>query len=176
MEAPAICQEIPEVIETFIRDNRFYVRIKKGAERVETLPRANYVWLKSNPGFKQIPAAYVVHHLDWDQTNDDRTNLVIMQKYLHSAYHWKHKVTGVKINISEDNVDVSGLTNPKVYKRSNVYHLSFYANGMSHRVWRNFNGEKLLTQESAERLAEEICEKKYYLKTWSKNTYKNRKV
>ena len=57
-----------EVTERFLRGGRWFVRLASG-EQQKTMPRANYVWLKGNPSFSEIPKGYVVHHLDLDQTN-----------------------------------------------------------------------------------------------------------
>ena len=55
------------------------------------MPLANYNWLMTNPGFEHVPKGYVVHHLDHNEQNDDPSNLALMAKNLHTAYHWKHK-------------------------------------------------------------------------------------
>jgi len=172
MENGLSCQEKSDVFETFLRSNRFFVRVKYDDGRVSTMPRANYMWLKNNPSFSTIPPSYVVHHLDWDQTNDDPSNLVIMQKYHHSAYHWKNKIKEIPINTYSESVDITGLkTLPRVKKRCGTYYLLFHANGKPYSVWRDFDGNRLLTPESAEVLAREVFEKGYYIKNWTHNTH-----
>lgn len=88
-----------DIVETFFRKDRFYVRVRESDSKtgIKTMPRANYVWLKSNPVFQEIPKSYVVHHLDGDKTNDDPSNLVIMFKFHHVAHHFKNILPPVKI-------------------------------------------------------------------------------
>jgi len=76
-----------EKLEKIFRKGRWYIK----SSGKWAAPFANYVWLKGNPSFKEIPAGYVIHHLDNDPLNDDISNLVLMQKHHHAPYHWKHK-------------------------------------------------------------------------------------
>ena len=78
-----------EIVETIFRKDRFYVRVDFGNGSIRTLPRANFIWLQFNPSFKEIPMGYVIHHLDHDKTNDDASNLALMYKHHHHAYHLK---------------------------------------------------------------------------------------
>ncbi len=110
---------------TIFKKNRFYVRLKPiGIEKGLLYPRAIYVWLKYNPSFKGIPKGYVIHHLDLDPTNDDPSNLVLMHKFHHTAYHSKYKeiITDVLI---DNNLDMQSFLiapdyprrRPKAYRR-----------------------------------------------------------
>lgn len=56
------------------------------------MPYAHYVWLLNNQQFKDIPPGYVIHHLDFDEENNDISNLALMKKQYHLAYHYKVKV------------------------------------------------------------------------------------
>jgi hypothetical protein len=156
-----------KVIETFLRDNRFYVRIENGESKISTMPRANHVWLKFNPSFKEIPKGYSIHHLDGDQTNDDPSNLALMQKYHHTAYHWKQKTIETKVEIRDYFIDLPFLKKPPIVKkRRNIFYLYASNNGEDHRIWRKSDGASLLTRLEAIKLAEEIFQKKGYEKTW----------
>jgi hypothetical protein len=64
-----------KIIATFFKPPRFYVKVSNGYSE-KTMPRANFVWLKANPSFESIPKGYVVHHLDFDPTNDDPSNFI----------------------------------------------------------------------------------------------------
>ncbi|OPY83178.1 MAG: hypothetical protein A4E71_02933 [Smithella sp. PtaU1.Bin162] len=79
-----------EISEAFVKKGRLYVRVHYGDKRV-VIPRAVYFWLKYNPCFVEVPQGYVIHHLDGDELNDDPSNLALMHKFHHTAYHWKHK-------------------------------------------------------------------------------------
>lgn len=105
-----------EIIETFFRKDRFYVRIQNG-NGIKTLPRANFIWIQGNPSFREIPKGYVIHHLDSDKSNDDISNLVIMQKFHHAAYHWKQK-TFITTVINDRATDTyCPVRKPSIYKR-----------------------------------------------------------
>ena len=77
--------------EKFFKRGRWYVKLESPFNGFSIIPFANYVWLKGNPSFEQIPKGYVIHHLDSDEQNDDISNLVLMQKHHHTAYHFKQK-------------------------------------------------------------------------------------
>jgi len=103
-----------EVIETFLRKDRWYVRVKRDGI-LTTMPRANYIWLRGNPSFQTVPYGYAVHHLDHDPLNDDISNLSIMYKFHHIAYHWKHKYIENKIIL--DSRYGMPVKKPKIYYR-----------------------------------------------------------
>lgn len=90
-----------EVLEEIFRKDRFHVKLKfpDGSEKIK--PRYIYVWLKHNPSFIDIPKGYVIHHLDHNKINDDPSNLVVMQKYHHIAYHFKSIIITPKLAIDE---------------------------------------------------------------------------
>ena len=98
-----------EKIEKFFRKDRWYVKILSNGKS-NGMPYANYIWMKGNPAFFDIPKGYVIHHLDGDALNDDISNLVIMQKHHHSAYHWKYKIIQ-----SEVSIDPSVIRHEKQY-------------------------------------------------------------
>jgi len=117
-----------EILETFFRRDRFYVRVQNG-NGIKTLPRANFVWLQGNPSFKEIPKGYVIHHLDLDKSNDDISNLVIMQKFHHAAYHWKQKTFVSMVVTNRSAETYLPLKQPKVYandtKKNGYYRIYF---------------------------------------------------
>lgn len=155
-----------KVIETSFRGNRFYVRVENG-EGTKTMPRANHEWLKSNPSFKEIPKGYVIHHLDGNQTNDDPTNLVLMQKFHHSAYHWKQKLVDVEVNLHDDFVELPFMKKaPRIKKKGEVYYLNTSSKNERHKIWRNQAGESMLTENDAKALAGQVFRNKGYRKTW----------
>lgn len=104
-----------EVLDIFMRDGRFYVVLKTENEK-RTFPRANFIWLQGNPSFKSIPKGYVIHHLDNDRTNDDITNLVLMQKHHHSAHHWKQKTITTIVATDRSLDTYCPVRRPSIYK------------------------------------------------------------
>lgn len=154
-----------KIKETFIRRNRFFVRTTDNG----TLPRANYVWLKSNPSFKEIPRGYVVHHLDNDQTNDDPSNLVIMYKHHHVAYHLKQKTEEVRINIIADELPENYILKkpPSYHKHCNTYYISIPNNGKNVKFWRDYNDNPITTEEQAKTFSEEIFKRSNTLTIFS---------
>lgn len=133
------------------------------------MPLANYNWLMVNPAFESIPKGYVIHHLDHDKLNDDPTNLVLMQKHHHSAYHWKQKKidTEVKISVVGYNVErtsYSPTTKPVVKKRTDVkkpwYFLTFREKIEGESVFtiasKDFSGNRFYTRQEAEQFKKVI--------------------
>jgi len=142
-----------EIIETFFRKDRFHVRVKDN-DGIKTMPRANFVWLQSNPSFVAIPKGYVIHHLDVDQTNDDPSNLVLMQKFHHAAYHWKQKTIITKVSVEGSAETYCPIKKPKVYKNGGKFRVNFREmddNGELKNTWvsRDENG-MFLTQDQAQ--------------------------
>lgn len=88
------------ILEKFMRKSRWYVRLKSPVNGKSVMPQYIYVWLMGNPAFEEVPRGYAIHHLDGDKLNDDISNLALMQRYHHMAYHFKHKAVESKINIS----------------------------------------------------------------------------
>lgn len=156
-----------EIIETKFKVDRFYVTIKYPDGKQTTMPRANMVWLRGNPSFKSIPKGYVIHHLDYDKTNDDISNLSLMYKFHHVSHHWKQKNIETKIDV-DGGEEIDDLT--KYYptkKPHKYYHIPakrYYVgfcqideNGNRQRVrlWK-WNGSPILTEEDADNLRDEL--------------------
>lgn len=153
------------VKEVVFRKGRFYIRLKKGLGQI-TLPRANFVWLQYNPTFSDIPKGYIVHHLDHDQTNDDPSNLVIMQKYHHVAHHWKQKKieVPVTVDVSEKYTVLAPdypLKRPVVIhvKSRNKFSIKYQTLDCKKGQWKligSFGGETFRTREAAEAAIDKI--------------------
>ena len=109
-----------EILETKFKADRFYIVVRDDDCRQTTLPRANFVWLQGNPSFQKIPKGYVIHHLDYDKTNDDISNLALMYKFHHVAHHWKQKKDISKVDINdkelpEDLTQYAPIKMPTIY-------------------------------------------------------------
>ena len=94
-----------KVVEKFIRNKRWFVKIDPPFNGKPVLAYAIYVWLLGNPGFSDLPIGYDVHHLDGDCLNDDISNLVIMHKFHHAAYHLKQRDTKTGIKLRPGYID-----------------------------------------------------------------------
>jgi HNH endonuclease len=123
------------VVQKVFHNKRWYVDLMPSLNGRDRIPYAHYVWLETNPSFIDIPRGYVIHHLDCDETNDDATNLVLMSKPIHTAYHWKHKTQKVKIQFAYDDIHTENIYCPtkepniiheKKRGGSERYYLSFY--------------------------------------------------
>jgi len=141
------------VIETVVRHGRFFVKLDKKFSSKYEMPRANYNWLKNNPTFSYIPKGYVIHHLDNDPLNDDISNLALMQRHHHTAYHWKHKNIKTKLRLEDD--PPVAYTEPLIRTQKNRknYHLEYSTrkNGKCKRVaLYSYNGEPFKTMGRAE--------------------------
>jgi hypothetical protein len=157
--------DLAEVIEVVFRKDRFHVKLKLHDGVIKTIPRYIYTWLKYNPAFMGIPKGYVIHHLDHDKTNDDPSNLVIMQKYHHVAYHFKNKLISPRVivdGVCFDHEEHQPNKIPSVHfhKPANRFYISFGENnghGKSERrrLWRD-DGHPLLTREEAETLRDKL--------------------
>ena len=88
-----------KIAKKYFRKDRWYVRLEKPNGRTESLPHANYNWLVGNPAFPGIPKGYVIHHLDKDPLNDDISNLALMSKNHHRAYHLKYKNNNIPVEL-----------------------------------------------------------------------------
>lgn len=149
--------------EAFLNKGRFYVRVKHGDRRT-SLPRAVYNWLKYNPSFIEMPKGYVVHHLDLDPLNDDPSNIVLMHRYHHVAYHRKHKNVETEIQIDEHNRDYFLPTRPPrvLYRKNNdKYFINFFERGFGGKLRRvnlsrDKNNNMFYTKEQAQNYADEI--------------------
>lgn len=78
-----------EVTRKFLNENRWFVVFRMPFNGKKRMPLSNYVWLFENPQFEGIPSGYCIHHLDHDQINNDISNLALMKKSHHMAYHTK---------------------------------------------------------------------------------------
>lgn len=154
-----------KVVEKIFKKNRWHVRLESDG-RVSIMPYANYVWLKGNPAFKSIPKGYVIHHLDHDSLNDDISNLVIMQKHHHTAYHWKNKKLDPKINIKVEYQSVERnvyypVTTPRIHQRKDTgkFYISFYEIVNEKRkqikVYK-YNGKRFVTRDDAKKALSNI--------------------
>ncbi|HQM44155.1 MAG TPA: HNH endonuclease signature motif containing protein [Smithellaceae bacterium] len=161
MEAHSDNSKNDEIIEVIFRKDRFYVKIQNVEGSQETLPRASYVWLKHNPSFKNIPKGYVVHHLDHDKTNDDPSNLVIMHKLQHIAYHFKQVPINTTVVFDDGKSEVYEPSKRPRYhyrKDSKRYFVAWYENKKTRRLYSR-NGKPILTEEEAKQFCDEIWER-----------------
>ena len=147
---------------------RWHVVFDKPYNGSRRMLKAHYVWLKGNPAFEKIPKGYVIHHLDNDPLNDDISNLALMQKHHHTAYHWKHRTVSPDIEIEQP---INGLVRqhcfptkkPTIMLRKDTgrYVVNFYeklpgsSKGKSIRLYK-YRGERIVTKKDAERIAGEI--------------------
>ena len=151
-----------EILDKFIRKGRWFVRLQKG-DTTRTMPQANYMWLKGNPGFKEIPKAYSVHHLDHDPLNDDLSNLALMYKHHHVAHHLKQKKAPI-VPIRIDPQDLgSPIRRPRIYYHRNMdrWFISYTINELGKTVTkskRNIDGrgKNFKTKEEAEKAIEKL--------------------
>ena len=99
--------ELKPIGEKIFKKDRWYVRTVIDGKRA-TIPLANATWLESNPSFNGIPKGYVIHHLDHNQLNDDPSNLALVGKNLHRAYHLKYKFPDQPVNVKDlfDNASI----------------------------------------------------------------------
>ncbi len=140
------------VVEKFIKDARWYVRLAYG-EQKKTIPNANYVWLKGNPSFSEIPKGYVVHHLDLDPLNDDISNLALMAKYHHTAYHWKHKNICVPVVIDPElglPIEPPRICEKKDRNAFVIYYKVKVGEKNKRKFLYKLDGKKLSSREDAE--------------------------
>jgi len=126
----------------------------------ETLPHANYIWIKGNPSFGGIPKGYVIHHLDHDQLNDDISNLVMMYKHHHVAYHLKQKVCEVPVecNVAMSNHEMGfdyPTVRPRIYHRKppdNRWLISYRISNKKNKIYvYKINGRRFQSRDEAER-------------------------
>ncbi len=150
-----------EIISKFIRKGRMYAVTEENGRRL-TMPLANCVWLNGNPSFKSIPKGYVIHHLDLDPLNDDISNLALMYKFHHIAYHWKHKNVEVPIdcNVALTKSEMGGeypVMKPRVGTRNYNgkpwgYWFITYRTTEGKKKWiYSLNGKRFQSQEIASR-------------------------
>jgi len=90
------------VIEKILQQERWKVILDAPFNGKKTMPLAHYNWLMGNPSFSEIPKGYAIHHLDNDPLNDDISNLALIHKHHHTAYHLKYKNIETKIEYRRD--------------------------------------------------------------------------
>lgn len=148
--------ELGKILSKTFLKGRWYLDIetKFGHRKI---PQATYIWLQGNPAFLDIPKGYVIHHLDLDPLNDDISNLALMQRHHHTAYHWKHKTIQPEIRIDGGNRNhrpIDNVTKPKIFYRKdrNNFILTFTDKDAHKRVWVSSMYEKpFKTREDAQR-------------------------
>lgn len=155
--------------ERFLKNGRWFVRLHESLNGRSVMPQYVYVWLKTNPSFEEVPQGYAIHHLDEDKLNDDPTNLALMQRYFHTAHHFKHKIVEPKINIRlseyyNERVNYKPRSRPYICKRSdtNRYFVKIVEDtdgGIKTTKVGSFNGKKFLTREDAEMFVSLIWDK-----------------
>jgi hypothetical protein len=153
--------EMTEIIEeVVIKRGRYFQKVEN-----RFIPRAIAVWLKNNPSFNEIPRGYVIHHLDYDELNDDISNLCLMYKTHHVAHHWKN--INKKVRVSIDNKSMGQFYPTKrptcqYHAPAKRFYLSFGEKSDQtglwepKKVWRDPNGKPMLTKEAAEKFAEAL--------------------
>lgn len=154
------------VIEKVFKKDRWCVVLDRGNGVTRTMPQYRYNWLVNNPSFESIPKGYAVHHLDYDKTNDDPSNLALMQRYHHVAHHWKHKKieTKVKIRIDPRAIKRNGyypVTEPEVCynKQQSCWCLRFFEDHgeeLRRRYISTYRDKKFKSKEDAEKAKREI--------------------
>jgi hypothetical protein len=102
-----------EIESRQIRDGRWQVFLVNKEGLKGKMANANYVWLMGNPSFKSIPKDYLIHHLDLNPLNDDISNLALMFRLHHMAYHFKIKNNMVPIEITDDKGNGYGIPKKK---------------------------------------------------------------
>ena len=141
------------VLEEIFRRNRWYVIVKISEDQQSTIPKAHYVWLKSNPAFIEIPKDYVIHHLNHDELNDDPTNLVLMQRFLHIAYHWKQKIVKPEVKIERTTLKAVYFDGDPdkihIYPKGKRWYINWYANSERIRIF-SWDGKGFKAKERAE--------------------------
>jgi hypothetical protein len=142
-----------DVLSKTFRKDRWEVTLKNGSQRI-TMANANYIWLLYNPSFEEIPPGYLVHHLDHDPTNDDPSNLALMQRYHHIAYHMKQKKVETKIILKDLESPVYAPT--VFYGKKDGWQIHYivrdvYGKNRKRRIYNKGNrGEKFTDRQDAE--------------------------
>lgn len=148
-----------KIIKKAFRKGRWFVILEHAFNGNKRIPLAHYVWLKGNPAFHKVPPGYVIHHLDYDELNDDITNLVLMLRQHHIAHHWKQGSADPEIKIEFDwgishRTDFYPLTEPKIYPRTDgkAFYVQFRESINKDKTVKvyNYNGQILRTREDAE--------------------------
>ena len=149
-----------EIKEKKINRGRWMLNLRYNGSRLY-YPQAQYNWLKGNPAFADIPSDYLIHHLDGDPLNDDISNLVIMYKFHHIAYHWKNKTKIVEVKVGYNDELGTPYKKPRLcpHKRKNGigYFINYFVRDMDGKIkrkrlysWK----DSTVTAENGERLIE----------------------
>lgn len=146
-----------EIIKEFSNKGRIWVQVGDG-NHTKTMPRANFIWMKANPIFEEIPPGYVVHHLDHNPFNDDPSNLVIMFKMHHIAHHFKQKVPTGEVKLRK--IILPGIPSKRPGccwdKRSKRFYVWFYerkagdGGGRHHKIWKDEDGNRFPSERAAQ--------------------------
>jgi len=159
-----------KLIDQFTKKGRFYVKFdrKYSVTNSSVMPRSHYIWLLHCPDFERLPKGYVLHHLDWDETNDDISNLALMLTGGHAAHHFKNAHKGPRRLFYEAVVDreIVALT-PRLdekmsacvqtYKgKKKSTHYVIVKIGGKKQVFGAVNGRKIASREEAEELAQMV--------------------
>lgn len=144
-----------EIVGRVLAQDRWMLVLKESfTERTRRVPQAQYNWLMNNPAFSYIPVGYVIHHLDNDELNDDVSNLVLMFRPHHTAYHSKYQAKTLETKIEILNINrYLPEKEPQIYKRKDttveryVLYWNFY--GKRHCL-TSFKGRPFKTVEDAE--------------------------
>lgn len=160
-----------KIIKKFLSNNRWHVVLNIPFNGKKSMPQANYNWLINNPSFLDIPKGYLVHHLDLDELNDDISNLALMMKHHHVAYHIKHK--NIKVNIElRKPINIKGnfyyfenCSKPKIYYRKdrNQWEVNWYERKDGSRIGRSikitkFNNETIRDEAHAKEICKYLIE------------------
>jgi len=154
-----------KVANEYLISNRLMVYLVPSYLGKKTMAKARYAWLMANLAFKFVPKGYEVHHLDCDPLNNDPTNLVLFQKYLHIAYHLKIKPTEVvPVELFDRSEEIYNPTKKPVItktisekKGSVLYNLRFYDPSRGKTIkMSKLGGIKFRTGKEAEDMADLI--------------------
>ena len=157
-----------KVIEKVLKKGRWYAILDQSFNGRKTMPHAHYVWLLGNPCFEEIPKGYVIHHLDYDEQNDDISNLVIMQKHHHSAHHWKQKIITPKIRVDlNSRLHFYPINKPSIHKRKDqdskfIVCFVEYIGGIKKQVRvQKHNGQSFTSLKIAEKFRDNVWKDPY---------------
>lgn len=149
-----------EIIKKYLMTGRMHIKLRF-AGRTFAMPHANYVWLKNNPSFSKVPDGYVLHHLDLDPSNDDVSNLALMAKHHHTAYHFKCK--NINIPVTLNGSDGIPQHRPTTYqnKGEGYWNIRYYVRLPDGRLLKKNkyslgNRKRFKTKEDAEKAISQL--------------------
>lgn len=113
-----------KIVKKFLNNDRWFVSLDPPFNGKRIIPQAHYNWLSKNPRFEDIPDGYALHHLDFNQLNDDISNVALMKKDHHIAHHLKYvqdKAENQKIKLRTpimlgENLSIPRVSRIKSYK------------------------------------------------------------